>query len=130
MTKKIYVGCALTQAPDDFKQSIENFKNELRPFSTILDFVGLVNGTAKDVFEWDTNCVKSCDIFIADCTFQGIGLGYELGIALESQKNVLAIAHEDATVSRLVLGVTSPKYQFIRYKNVIEVLPRVKELSK
>lgn len=128
LLRKIYVGCSLTQASEEYKKLIEDFKNELRPFASILDFVGLTKGTPKDVFEWDTNCVKTCDLFIADCTYPSIGLGYELGVAIEMKKRILAIAQKDAIVTRLVLGITSPNFEFVRYKDISEIIPKAKEL--
>src|SRR3989344_928411 len=112
MKKKIYVGCSLTHAPDEFKTAIELLKKHLSQKYEILEFVGLVKGTAKDVFEWDTKCVKECDMFLADCTHPGIGLGYELGVAVEKNKPILAVAHKDAKVSRVILGVTAKNYTF------------------
>ncbi len=128
--KKIYVGCALTQAPEEFRNAIESFKLTLREEYEVLDFVDLSvqEVTFQHIFDWDTNCVKTCDLFIADCTYPAIGLGYELGVALESKKKVLAIAEEDAKISRLVLGVTSPKFEFMRYKDIKEIIPKIKEL--
>jgi nucleoside 2-deoxyribosyltransferase len=128
MKKKLYIGCSLTQAPEEFKNAIEKLKNELRKDYEILDFVGLVNGTPKDVFEHDTYCVKSCDLFIADCTYPAIGLGYELGVAIMLDKPILAIAHKDAKVTRLVLGVTNPNYSFYRYDKLSEVVPLIKKI--
>lgn len=118
---KIYIGCSLTHSSTEYKQSIDDLKNLLRPNFEILDFVGLVNGTAQDVFEWDTNCVKTCDLFVMDCTYPAIGMGYELGIALTCGKPVLAVAREGTIVSRLVLGVTDPKFSFEWYGQMDEI---------
>src|SRR5438067_586788 len=121
MMKKIYVGCSLTHAPEEFKQGIIALKQQLSKQHIILEFLGLVNGTSEEVFEHDTNCVKQCDLFIAECSHPSIGLGYELGTALALDKPVLAVAHKDAKVTRLVLGVTHPKYTFRRYDDMEEI---------
>lgn len=120
--KKIYIGCALTHAPQEYKDMIDSLKRILREKYEILDFIGLVNGTAQDVYKWDTNCVKTCDYFIAECTYPSIGLGAELGTALEIGKPVLAVAHESAKVTRYVLGVTKPDYTFARYKELQDLV--------
>jgi len=119
--KKIYIGCSLTHAPHEFKLAIEDLKNKLRGTYEILDFLGLDKDTPQGVYKWDTHCVKICDLFVADCTHPGIGLGYELGVALENNKPVLAVAHKDAKVTRMVLGITHPKYTFKRYDDMVEV---------
>jgi len=130
MKKKIYIGCSLTHAPDDFKVAIEDLKNKLRKSYEILDFVGLAAGTPEEVFEWDTNCVRTCDLFVADVTHPAIGVGYELGVALEMGKPVLAVAHKDAKVTRLVLGVTSKNFSLYRYGSVEEVEKKIEKKIK
>jgi nucleoside 2-deoxyribosyltransferase len=120
--KKIYVGCSLTHASPEFIEKINELKENLKGKYEILEFIGLVNGTAKDVFEWDSNCVKSSDLFIAICDYPSIGLGIEIGIAIENNKNTIAVAHKDAKVTRMVQGAESESFTFIRYENLADVL--------
>lgn len=127
MKKKIYIGSSLTHAPEEFKTAIETLKKNLRNDYEILDFIGLVNGTPEDVYEWDLNCVKSCDLFVADCTYPAIGLGMEIGIAISYNKNTLVIAHTDAKVTRIVLGITHPNFTLKRYSDHNEVLEFLKD---
>ncbi|MDE1924710.1 MAG: hypothetical protein KGH79_00830 [Patescibacteria group bacterium] len=121
--KKLYVGCSLTQAPEDFKQRVEDLKNLLRKDFEILDFIGVIAGTPADVYLWDIHeCVAKCDVFIAICDYPAIGLGYELGVAVEQlKKPTLALAHKDAKISRLLLGIELPYYKFARYENMGEI---------
>jgi hypothetical protein len=67
--QKLYVGCSLSHASTVFKESVEDFKQNLRDEGyEVLDFVGLVVGTPEDVYNWDIQyCVKQCDAFIAIC---------------------------------------------------------------
>lgn len=125
---KIYIWCSLTHASDEFKNNIENLKNELRKKYEILDFVWLVNWTNEDVFEWDTNCVKTCDLFLMDCSLPSLWTWYELWVAIEMNKTIVAFADKDAKVTRLVLWVNKPKFSFHRYENnILEILPIVDE---
>ena len=112
---KIYIGCSLTHAPQEFKDAIAALQDRLRAKHTILDFVGLVAGTPQDVFRHDTQCVLDADLFVAECSYPSIGLGYELATALWHNKPVLALAHADARVTRLVLGVDHPLFTMERY---------------
>jgi len=123
-SKKIYIGCALTSAPDTFKAAVKTIKADLRPEFEVFDFVGLVDGTPADVYHWDIQrCVAECDLFVAICDYPAIGLGYELGYAVEKlAKPTLALAHKDAHITRLVLGVDAPFYSFKRYES-IEAVP-------
>lgn len=129
---RLYVGCSLTQAPDTFRASVETFKNGLRESGhEVFDFVGLVNGTSADVYNWDIgHCVKDCDALVAICDYPSIGLGWELGEATRLNKPVLALAHEQSSVTRLVLGAAAvePNVYFERYAELLDTVPAVNEL--
>ncbi len=74
MPGKIYVGCALTSATKPFTEEIVAFKDLLRIHSTVLDFLGLVEGTPVDVYRHDIEvCVAGCDMFTAVCDEHSIG---------------------------------------------------------
>jgi hypothetical protein len=128
---KVYVGCSLTQAPEEFKSSVEGFKDKLRTMDyDIFDFVGLVDGTARDVYEWDIKrCVGTCDIFVGICDYPSIGLGWELGEAVRLGKFAMAVAHADASVTRLVLGAAEAEssLQFERYTSLLTDVPPLVE---
>lgn len=115
----LYVGCALTKAPEEFKQNIQALKERLREVCDVLEFIGLVNGTAQDVYNHDINvCVRGCNLFVGVCDEASIGLGYELAVQIEDRKMpALAVAHFDSKVTRLVLGITSPNFEFKEYKD-------------
>lgn len=126
---KLYIGCSLTHAPEDFKKEIDKLKDSLRLDYEILDFLGLVSGTSEDVYMWDIHeCVNKSDVFIAIVDYPAIGLGYELGTAIEKlSKPTLALAHKDAHVSRLVLGINHPNYKLARYTSITEIPSLIKQ---
>ena len=128
---KLYIGCSLTKAGEQFKAEVEELKTALRGKGyEVLDFVGLVKGTPKDVYVWDINhCVATCDAFIAICDEPAIGLGYELCEAVRSGKPVLAVAHRDTTITRLVHGAAEvePNLSFAIYNNLTEDVPQLLE---
>ena len=133
MKIKLYIGCALTDAPQEFREMVDELKDMLREEYEILDFIGLVNGTPTDVYHWDIHrCVAQCHMLIAICDYGATGLGWEMGTAVEKYgKPVLALAHEDSRVTRLVLGVDHPNYTWERYqttKDIIRLIRR-KELQ-
>jgi hypothetical protein len=119
---KLYVGCSLTGASEEFKSSVEELKHKLRGEGyEVFDFVGLVAGTSADVYNWDiVQCVRNCDALIGICDFPSIGLGYELSEATRLKKPVLAIAHNDSLVTRLVLGAAEVEtnFRFERYAQI------------
>lgn len=134
----LYVGCALTGAPEHFRNTIETFKDLLRKEvpCRVFNFLGLVKGGPTDVYRVDIHeCVGSADFFVAVCDHPAIGLGYEMGTAIEKRGiPALALTHVDSKVSRLVLGIDHPHYRFERYKNLLEdgveiVVRRLRELN-
>ena len=126
---KLYIGCSLTQAPEDFKASVDRLKVALRTKYEVLDFIGLVAGTPTDVYHWDVQkCVAQCDLLVAICDYPAIGLGYELGTAIERfHKPVLAVAHTDVTLTRLVVGIDAPGFSLERYQSLSEVAGLIEE---
>jgi len=80
------------------------------------------------VFENDISCVRSVDLFVAECTYPSTGLGVELAEAHYAEVPTLAVAREDVHVSRLVEGIQYPLFTFRRYTEIVEVLKFVKNI--
>lgn len=102
---KIYVGCGLTQAPEEFRQYVQRFKEKLKglPNIEVLEFLGLVNGTAAQVYQTDMASVERCDMFVAICEYPSTGLGMEIEHARVFNKPTLCL-HFGATVTRMLIG--------------------------
>jgi len=136
---KLYIGCSLTHATEDFRKEVDALKNNLRLDYEILDFfssiddngslIQPVSSSDEDVYMWDIHaCVKNCDVFIAIVDQPSIGLGYELGTAIEKlSKPTLALAHKDTRVTRLVLGINHPNYKLARYTSITEIPSLIKQ---
>ncbi len=126
--KKIYVGCSLTTAPEEFKENVEEVKDRLRSDWEVMEFLGLVAGTPEDVYQKDIiENVGGCDAFVGICDEPSIGLGMEIQAATALQKPTLAVAHVDSRVTRLILGAPAfnPTMAFRRYENMVEDVPRI-----
>lgn len=118
---RIYVGCNLTHSPESFKEDVKALKNILRKNGKyeILDFLGQgLEYTPQQVFEYDISCVRRCDVFIANATFPGLGVGAEFGVAVERKKPIITIAEKDAIVSRFIFGYTDPHHFVYRYNSI------------
>ncbi|MBP6060710.1 MAG: hypothetical protein KA515_01745 [Candidatus Pacebacteria bacterium] len=141
MKKKLYIGCALTRLPKkeekDFLKMLADLKIGLKDHFEILEFKG-VTGLAEDatppeVYIWDiNNCVKRADCMLAICDHPSLGLGYEIATAVEKQGiPVLALAHKDALVTKLIRGIDHKDFQFIYYSSVDEIISQtIKTLTK
>ena len=126
-TKIVYVGCALTNVPDEFKEDfsckVEELKKKLEGICIVLKFKGLSDGNIPyDVYVHDINkCVRKCDLLVAICDYPSIGLGYEMATQGESRKKpTLAVAHIESRISKLILDPRTPGYEFKRYKNLVD----------
>jgi nucleoside 2-deoxyribosyltransferase len=122
---KLYVGCGLTHASDEFKQKVAKLKERLKeiPSIEVLEFLGTEKGTSADVYVHDiVNCVDECDIMLAICDEPSTGLGWEMCEQTKRGKPLLAFGHINSTVTRLVLDPPLENYKFFRYQNFDEIL--------
>ncbi len=120
---KLYVGCGLTYAREGFKESVRQLKEKLKniPEVVVLEFLGLGNGTAREVFVHDINCVSKCDLMIAICDEPSTGLGVEIGIQMQSGKPILAFGHKDSKITRLILDPPIENFKFHRYQSFDDI---------
>lgn len=120
---KLYIGCSLTHAPQPFRAAVADLKDKLRAKYDVFDFLGMEKGTAADVYTWDIGrCVATCDLFVAICDHTSLGLGYEIGTAVERfHKPVLAVAGKHTHLSRLIVGIDAPNYSLQRYGEFSEI---------
>src|SRR3989344_7003418 len=133
MNKKLYIGCAITHVPEDkkveFSKMIEKIKAELKDDFKILEFWNALStkhysiGTPQDVYSYDIKeCLMNADGMLAICDYYGLGLGYELGVAVEKKGiPVLAMAHKDSLVSRIIRGIDHPNFKFMTYNSPEEI---------
>ncbi len=126
---KVYVGCALTHAPQEFRESVEKLKDRLKGICQVLSFKGLSDDHIPyDVYSHDIyDCVKQCDILIAICDYPSIGLGWEMATQIEHRaKPLLAVAHKDALITKLIIDPQLPGYEFRRYDDLEDVYDMVR----
>ena len=127
--KNLYIGCGLTLAPQEFKDRVEELKTALGQDWHVMEFLGLVDGTSADVYQRDiVDNVGGCDAFVAIADEPSIGLGYELAVAAEVHGiPVLATAHVDSKVTRLLLGAAEvlPNVTFTPYQDMVHDVPGI-----
>lgn len=134
MKIKLYVGCAILGFSDSerkkFLEQVTRVKAVLRAKGfEVLEFIGWGDHPASEVYEHDiVNCVSTCDAILAICDHPSTGLGYELATAIEKRGiPVLAVAHQDAHVSKVVLGISKPNFRFERYTDFEKEIPLLAE---
>jgi len=125
MKLKTYVGCALTGAPQVFRDFVEMFKVTLTENFDVelLKFVGLTNGTPRDVFRTDLGNVRKCDAMIAFVDLPSIGLGMEIKTAIEHKKPLLCLHRSGTSVTRMLTGARDEKeLEMVPYHHLVDAL--------
>jgi hypothetical protein len=125
------VGQALTDAPDEFRVDFQAaLKSALRklPDVEVLDFVGLENGTALDVFHHDQNCTQKANLCIFLVDYASIGLGMEIMIRHQSGGQMLFFARTDRRVTRMLTGFLENFGRTLcRYEDVSDIIKVIEE---
>ena len=133
--KTVYVGMGLTQAPEEFRTDFQHeLKDRLRvlPEIEILDFYGVELSSSEDdvseeVYELDRKHTESADLVVFVADYPSIGLGMEIALRLATRKQMLVCSHEDAIITRMLLGMCKKEnVEFIRYKDVEDIVTKVK----
>ncbi|MEK7642558.1 MAG: hypothetical protein AAB392_02055 [Patescibacteria group bacterium] len=128
---KIYVGCGLAEAPEEFRLAVEGLRQKIMDKGhKVFGPMGLTVGTARQAYEWNIkHCVAKCDLFIAICDYLSTELGYELASAVEKHsKRVIAVTHENSIMTRLILGIDHPNFCFRTYTELEEVAGFIAEM--
>jgi nucleoside 2-deoxyribosyltransferase len=125
---KLYVGYGATHSPMEFRDKVEELREKLRAEYRLLDFFGMVGGTASQVFETDIlQCVPSADLVVIICDYPSFGAGWEMTHAVDIGKPTLALANATSNVSRLVLGAAEhmPNFNFETYNDLLVDAPNL-----
>ncbi len=106
---KIYVGCALSQAPEEFREDVETLKKNLRKEGfEVLDFAwvnGAPNDKVENIYEYDMKNVSDCTVFVVIADFPSIGLGMEIERAYSEGKIILAFAYRERRITRMLVDL-------------------------
>lgn len=129
----VYLGCALTHAPETFLNDITYIRQQLDPYADVLDFLGLHHPNIGDAFQYDINCVRRADLLVANMTYPSLGLGMEFGVAVETRKPIVTLADDKIAPERLLAwGYWDPLHFKLRYKTPDEaaqfVIAKIQEL--
>lgn len=133
--KTIYVGMALTDAPEEFRTIFhDDLKNKLRaiPGIKVLDFYWVshspTGGDDIEVYNLNEQHSKNADLLVAIVDHPSIGLGMEIMLRHAMGKPSLFFAHKDKRVTRMLVGyLKKNQLDLHRYDNVDEILRIVKD---
>jgi nucleoside 2-deoxyribosyltransferase len=130
--KKLYFSCALTGLPREYRERMEDLREQFKEEYEVLGFCTADTPPETIYYHDIRQCVASCDIVLAVCDERSTGLGWEMGTAVEKHgKAVLAVAHKDSTVTGLVIGAEAhnPLFRLRRFENFSEIPVLLREFD-
>lgn len=125
MTKKIYFAASIRGGRDDvhiYRQLIEHLTKSGIVFT---EHIGLDNVedteesfTDKQIHDRDIKWLQNADLIVAEVTTPSLGVGYEIGRAVELQKPVLCLFRKNSEklLSAMISG--SEGVETIFYTNI------------
>ena len=86
--------------------------------------------TARYIHDRDLEWLQSADVLVAEVTTVSIGVGYEIGRAVESGKKVLCLFRPDSgkNLSAMIKGC--PNLELANYRNLEEAKLAIEEFLK
>lgn len=133
--KKVYVGCAMFNAPEEYLLEIAKFKEliKIELECEVLEFLPLGTGTPVEIYNNDiVEMIGKCDLMIAEVSFPSLGLGWELGTMVEKlKKPVIMCAKNGSKVSGLIRGAANPENPnctFLWYDTLDDLMIKIKEI--
>jgi len=75
---------------------------------------------ARDVYQRDVDWIKGSDLLVAEVSTPSHGVGYEIGFALDQEKPVLCLYHQEAVVSKMITGNPHPLLTVTTYRDWTE----------
>lgn len=75
----------------------------------------------RQIFERDMNWLKECDLVVAEVSTPSLGVGYEIGCAIEHQKKVFCLyrSKDGKSLSAMIAG--SPGATLFKYNDPSEL---------
>lgn len=103
---KVYVACALTHAPQEFRDQVVEFQNKLEAEGfEVLRFQGLLGSTPLGVYIYDLQQVLVSDLVVHLLEFPSDGGGMEAQTAHLFRVPSLMLARRSAQISRMNNGL-------------------------
>lgn len=132
--KKIYFACSIRGGRTDqpfYEELVEHIKLHAEVLSEMfgdpnLTEQGHKNMTDQQIWTRDVAWINDADGIIAEVTNPSLGVGYEISLAENLHKPVLALyrAREGNRLSAMING--SPSTTVLNYENIQDVEDRIK----
>ena len=109
---KIYFAASIRGGRDDIPTYVELIKL-LKNYGTVLtehigdqklDKLGETSLSDENIHDRDMRWLLRSDIIIAEVTNPSLGVGYEIGRAIENNKKVVCLYKKNKNISAMILG--------------------------
>ncbi len=141
---KIYFACSIRGGREDartYAQLVEHIKTKATVLSEIFADGALtasgMNKPSQEIWQTDTDWVREADALIAEVTNPSLGVGYEIALAEQLGKPILALFRDtsDRTLSAMIEGtpgVTTHYYQELAraYTGIDQFLDEMKSTEE
>jgi hypothetical protein len=134
---KLYVGCALTEAPPEFRDKVTELKAALRaiwnpdtqgPKYEVFEFLGLTAGTPRDVFQKDINeNVAKCDLLLIVGDYASWGAAIELTVGTMIHQKPVLFVKPGTKLTRIIPGMAEffPNLKYEFYEDMLRDVPKL-----
>ena len=126
-TQIVYVASSTTNAPQEYRAFVQNFKKELRlrTSALVLEWLDQGEPLMEDFYKRNLKNVSMCHTMIAFVDQPSIGVGLEISAALRESKFLLCLTEEGVRVSRLLLAAAEmygfPVHAYVDVEDAVQV---------
>ena len=79
----------------------------------------------SEIYARDVDWILTSDILIAEVSVPSHGVGYEIGFALNTGKQVLCLHHAGRAVSKMITGNPHPRLTIKAYEDISQALEQI-----
>jgi nucleoside 2-deoxyribosyltransferase len=82
--------------------------------------------SAREVYERDTDWIRTCEALVAEISTPSHGVGYEVAYALSLGKPVLCVYREGQPISKMLTGNSHPTISVKSYHGPEEAIATIR----
>ena len=72
--------------------------------------------TDNQIYDRDINWLRQSDALIAEVSNPSLGVGIEIATALQQDKPVLCLVHDEVFLTKMITGNRHPRLRVVRYE--------------
>lgn len=80
-----------------------------------------------EIYKKNLAAIAQADVIIAETSYENLGVGYQIAMAIQQKKPVLLLRHEAADKETFIVGVEDGWVQHSEYKDEAHVTPIIQQ---